>query len=224
VLPDKFSVAERDFYGKRIRDGIAEGEKHGRQVRLRALIEKLGRLDEGATREDLVELRKLASRGDEDLEEKLDRILKLEAVLAPAAALFDLILARNGKTLPALGADVRERWGKKVPNLDQTSYLKIRDEIREASSREIETAIAASYSAMAEGDFVAALSATLEWNKQVMSRRGGGPWASVDARGLLSVGMAAPEKGMPEGDKLGSLWRNDYFISSLRRISHQLAA
>jgi hypothetical protein len=224
VLPDRFSAAEREFYGKRIRDGVTEPEIHDRQVRLRSLVERLGRLDQPASREDLAELRKLASRSDTDLEAKLDRILKLEAILAPAAALFDFILARNGKAIAGLAADLRQRWGKRVPNLDQAAYLAIMGEVREASSKEIEGAIAACYAAMAEGDFEAAIKATLDWNKQVMARRGGGPWAIQNARGVLDVRMAVPETRLPEKSELGSLWRNDYFISSLRRVTRQLAA
>jgi hypothetical protein len=172
----------------------------------------------------VVELRKLASRNDPDLATKLERILKLEAVLAPAAALFDLLLARNGKSPADIAANIRQRWGRKIPNLSDEGYADLRDEIRRCSSVEVEAAINSFNATLVQGDFEGAIKALLDWNNQVMARRGGGPWATLNARRVLDVGMPTPEKPMPEKGELGSLWRNDYFFSSLRGITRQLAA
>lgn len=51
------------------------------------------------------------------LTDKLQRILRIEALLAPAEALFELILARNGQVPAILASHVADHWGSRVPNL-----------------------------------------------------------------------------------------------------------
>ena len=65
-----------------------------------------------------------SARGlDEGLTRALERIVDLEALLAPAKTRFGHGLARPGQTTAAVAGEVRKHWGNALPNLDGAQWL-----------------------------------------------------------------------------------------------------
>ena len=75
---------------------------------------------------------------------------------------------------------------------------------------------------MAAGDYEQAIYAVLDWNRRVMALRGSGPWVQRGPDGRLDVRYRGDEQLLPDRDELSSLWRNTYFLDSLRQITWQL--
>jgi hypothetical protein len=61
----------------------------------------------------------------------------------------------------------------------------------------------------------------IDWNALVMQGRKGAPWIRVEG-GKLDVRYRSNEQDLPDGDELPGLWRNSYFLDSLKTISRQL--
>ena len=55
-----------------------------------------------------------------------------------------------------------------------------------------------------------------------MNSRGGGSWVQVGEDGMLDVRYRGAEQELPSGDELPELWRNSYFVGSLKAITRQL--
>ena len=73
------------------------------------------------------------------------------------------------------------------------------------------------------GDYRETLDALLEWHKRVMNNRGGASWVHIGEDGRLDVRYRGTERALPSEDELPELWRNGYFIDSLKAITRQLA-
>ena len=75
---------------------------------------------------------------------------------------------------------------------------------------------------MASGKYEVALRAVLDWNAKVMVERKAGPWALIAENGNIDVRYRGAEQQLPSGGSLTTLWRNNYFIDSLKSVTRQL--
>ena len=195
-----------------------------RQARFRRLLEQETDLDALVGRTELLSLVKAAAPVDKELARRLERIAHLEALLAPAEALFQHILARHGQPTEHLAADISKHWGPRVPNLDRTAFTALTAEIRARSNTAMATAMDACQGALATGDYTRAIRSLLDWNRVVMETRGSAPWVRLDDRRQLDVRYRGIEPKLPDRDELPELWRNSYFIDALKRVTRQLRA
>ncbi|MCK4412656.1 MAG: hypothetical protein KAY32_03845 [Candidatus Eisenbacteria sp.] len=231
ILPETFSPAEVAFYGGYLRDSLgnhdgtlSEGTegKHGRQARFRPLLEEHTDLDQPVNRDEILALAKAARLTDEGLSHALWRIAHLEALLAPATALFDFVSTRNGQTPSEIAGEMRKRWGEAVPNLDGVAFQDLLAEIAEVSNQGIATVMHRTHRALASGDYEEAVRAILEWNKGVQEGRKGGPWIVLTDAGRTDVRYRGMDQFLPEKEELPTLWRNSYFIDAIKSITKQL--
>jgi hypothetical protein len=144
----------------------------------------------------------------------------VEAVLAPAESIFELMQVRNGQTPATVARHIEDRWGSRVPNL--TNPLEpLRVDIQNAAGDEQAEQIVRCDRALSAGKYEDAIQALLEWNRIVMSARGSAPWVNLSG-GKLDVRYRRREGDFPSGDELPELWRNSYFIHSLMEVTFQL--
>jgi len=223
VLPEKYTAEEVEFYGHYLRDGREVPGGRLEQARFRELLVANVDLEasQGNARDDLVALRKEAQKVDQNLAVRLQRILDLEAFLAPASALFDCVLASRAQHADDVGAKVRDQWGR-VPNLDAKVFGELAEEITKATSPEIAAVAGRCHGQLADGDFPGVVHSLVEWNRLVMQRRHAGPWVAIGSDGRLDVRLPLAEQTMPSADELPTLWSNSYFIDSLRSVTRQL--
>ena len=144
-----------------------------RQGRFRTLLETQTDLDELVGRAELLSLVNTAARVDGELAGRLERIAHLEALLAPAEALFQHILARQGQPVEDVAAAISRHWGPRAPNLDRTAFADLMPEIRAKSNTPIARAIDGCHETLGTGDYAGAIRSLLDWNKAVMETRGG---------------------------------------------------
>lgn len=223
ALPEDLTSQERGFYAEYLRD--ATHVKHavpGRQALLARLIVDHADPDAAVGRAEVLALSRAAEEDDPELASRLARAARIEALFAPAAALFEFLLSRPDQHPREVAAAVTDVWGSSVPNLTAQPFAELLGEFREVAGPEITREAERTREALATGDYAAGIEALLEWNRLVMSNRGSAPWARIGENGRIDVRYRGDEALLPSGDELPVLWRNSYFLDSLKVIAYQL--
>lgn len=223
ILPERYTPHELEYFGRTLRDGLDVPDGHrGRQAIFARLLADHTDLSAAVSRREIAALAKAAKRTDEVLAECLRRILSLEALLAPADALFDYVLTQGGQHPAEVATVLRGAWGRALPNLDLDAFEALLAEIESASTRAQATAMKQCHAALASGKYEEAIGAVLAWNAEVMRERKAAAWARLGDRGHIDVRYRGAERRLPEEGEIPTLWRNQYFIDSLKRITLQL--
>ena len=223
ILDPHFSSDELEFYGSYLRDGKqVDGTNPGRQERFRRFLESDGNLSKQTGRAEILHLAKHSRKRDEGLSVALERIVCLEAFLAPSAVLFQHTLGRHGQGLSNVASEVRRVWRSGVPNLDRSAFAKLLSEIRSASTEVIGSRMEQVHGALSDGDFEGALEGLLSWNESVMQLRGGAPWARIGDGRRIDVRYRGAEQLLLSENELPELWTNSYFVDALKNVTQQL--
>ena len=223
VLSESFTAEEQHFYGEYLRDGLHVAKaRTGRQRTFRELLDHHVELDAATGRNDIMRLREAARSIDDELANRLDRIARLEAVLAPAMSLFDFMLTCHHRELGDMAEELTERWGASVPYVDTEKNQDLLPELGLVWFEAIRGCFERCQQGLSGGNYREALGALLEWHKSVMNNRGGASWVQIGEDGKLDVRYRGAEQALPSGDELPALWRNGYFIDPLKAITRQL--
>ena len=223
VLPEEFTGEEQRFYGEHLRDGLhVKNARSGLQRRFRELLVDCVDLDSATDRSEIVQLFEAARSVDDELAIRLDRIARMEAVLAPAMSLFDFMLTLHHRELDEAADELTNRWGTSVPNIDAVMNRDLLPDIDSVWSDRVCGCFDRCQQGLAGGHYREALSALLEWHKSVMNSRGGASWVEIGGDGKLDVRYRGAEQSLPTGDDLPTLWRNGYFIPPMKAIIKQL--
>lgn len=225
ILRPDFSRPEQNFYGDMLRDGgTAPQDSQGRQERFRRLLQKSGVLGQPFGRTAMVALRRTAPKIDEEIAGVLDQILAIEALIAPAEALYAHLLTRSEARTETVSQDFLKKWGKKVPNIDRGS---LEDQLPALEKKEIillgiPKLMLDCAESLVNGDYASAVGQVIEWNRLVMAARGGGPWVVVGNEKQLDVRFHGQMQALPSKEELPWLWHNSYFIDALMSVTTQL--
>jgi hypothetical protein len=218
------SQKERSFYGERLVHGGPGDSTGGLQRALVSLLPEDGAMsfDRPRLRAVLKDARKRPGIPD-GVPVWLDRIDAVESLLAPADRLYRYLLGREGKRLTDIEKEVQKAWGKRLPSVRSGDLEPLRLDLgleEEAAGRRWE----ATASALAGGDYGAAIRLLLEQNADVMKKRGGAAaWTEV-RDGRLKVRFRDETGLLGDGDSLADAWRHDFFLNSLQAMASQLGA
>jgi len=230
VLDKRFTAAELDVYRRHLLLGGPQDRTAGGQAILAAALEST--LDDQDWTLSPARVRHLAKRcrAQRDrgtaLAEQLERIRTAELLLAPAAALFGLLLASDGQTIPELSRVVTRQWGSSVGTIDPDATAALDVELRDSTGdadtgrRWVQLA-----RALVSGEFERALGLLMDQNRFVMkARAGAAPWVDV-SNGRVRVRFRDDNAGeLPTRAALPEFWRHSYFVDSLRTIAIALRA
>jgi hypothetical protein len=229
ILIQQFTKNEFSFYSDYVSNGLyvsngsdVESGEGDRQARFCGLLKNYTELESRVGREEVALLKEKAEKSDKDISSYLDRILCLESLLAPADEIFNFVLTQNEQTPKEVSSKLINAWGRSLPNINADNFDTLVPEIESTSSKPIATAMKRCYSSLANGDYSEAIMSILEWNKSVMENRKSSPWVLLSDRGRIDVRYKGLDSILPDGDKLPTLWRNGYFIDSLKNILSQL--
>ncbi len=223
ILREGFVGPERTFYSETLRDGlyVKNGTPSGRQAHFAKLLTKHTDLSDPIGREELTALARAARDNDAALAARLDKILRLEALLAPAEAVFEYMQARQGQRPRDLAEALSDHLGRSVPHLGDMPFTEIAPEIEHAVGADITGVMRRCDSALVAGQYDQVVRALLKWNELVMAARKAAPWIRL-ASGRLEVRYRGNERELPDRKQLKTLWRNSYFIDSLKAVTQQL--
>jgi hypothetical protein len=223
ILPPRYTPAEVKFYGDCLRDAVeVESIAGGRQRLLRELLETHTDLTVAVGREEIIRLSRAARKVDEGLAGSLDRIRVLEGVLAPSEALFEYVLSQGRQRPQDVAEKVSEIWGRRVPNIEVDAFRDLAPEIAKLYNERVASAVVRCAAALAGGAYADAVRALLDWNSFVMDTRKGAAWVALGGDGRIDVRYRGLDRPLLTADALPSLWRNSYFINSLKSVTLQL--
>jgi hypothetical protein len=225
VLDKQFNNSERETFRTHLLLGGPQDRTAGGQSIVAVAIEST--FDDEDWTLSATSVRQLAKKcrveGEvgRSVAERLERIRTAELLLAPAAALFGLLLNSSGQTVAELASTVRRHWGASIRTIDPGEIELLETELRdstgdaEAGRRWVRLAIA-----LAAGEFGLAINLLMEQNAFVMkTRAAGGPWVDL-SDGRLRVRFSDENRAqLPDKSELSSLWRHSYFIDSLRSVA-----
>ncbi len=225
VLSPSFVTAEVSFYRDTLRDArfVERTAAAQRQAALASLMQAKLNSSTAIGRVAVSDLALAAEHsGENSLVDKLRRILRLEAMLAPAEALFDLVLMRHDQSLESIAEYILGEWGSRIPNL-QEPIRPLLNDIEGASSAKQRQELERCDDALHRGDYTGALLAVVEINRVVMEGRKSAPWVRLSPdTGRIDVRYRGEDSRFPEGEDLATLWRNSYFLDALKDVTFQL--
>jgi hypothetical protein len=222
VQPD-IEPEECMFYGRYLRDAAHSRQpvSHHAQATLASLLRDHTSLDAPLDRVETMQLAEAAGSSSW-LGTELQRVARLEALLAPADVIFDHMLARHGQSPTTVASELADRWGRTFPNVDRPlDDLLTTSELEHVTSESHASHLRRVDEALRQGDFEEAIHGLLNANAEVMERRRSAPWIRL-VDGRLDVRYRGTEAELPSGDDLPILWRNTYFIDSLKSVTRQL--
>lgn len=228
TLSKQLRESERSFFSTTLRDAT-HGNKGSavqqRQATTAALLREVNLLDQGVDRELITTLAEAAAtRGADLLARRLRKILALEAVIAPADQLFAYLCARNGHTLAEVSQKLDDHWLQEpLPNLSSDTWAQIGPEFDERMGKEIGQCATRVLDGFQTANWARAIEGVLRWNELVMQGRKSFAWVGL-TNGKLDVRYQDDERELPSRDELPHVWRNSYFLDSLRVITKQLEA
>ena len=227
VMNPVLSDDESDFYGSTLRDASRVQEPElttaaRRQARFARMLRNHATLTEPVGRTELTVILERARDSDPDLAHPVDRVIRLESLLAIAHEVFRFAQSRSGQTLTSLATELSDRWGQRLPNLESNTLHDLHEEIVRHAGTENAAFAMQACDAFANGDYEGAIETLIAWNANVMHARRGAAWIQLEAGGRLDCRFRAPEQPLPTGDDLKTFWRNTYFIDSLKSVIHQV--
>ncbi len=218
-----FTSSERVVYTEHLVFGGDADRTRGLQERLAAQLRRLPS-DTQFGIEELIDLIGAAARdGDEELAVELDRIRRVEHILAPSAELFGFVLTRDRQPIDRIASEVQSAWEGASRLLSIEEVRDLREQIEVVTEdRAAADRIVAIGEALVHADYPELVRIVLEQNAATMQARDGSqPWAVVE-NGRLRVRFKDETGRLPSRDELPQLWRHPYFIPSLKMIQAEL--
>ena len=218
LLKWEFSSRERTFYWRYLAEGGDLDDTGGRQRQLAGLLAAVFKGQafqwSPALVNDLVKRARAAEWSA--LADRLDQIRTCESVLAPANDLVMYLLGCSGRSVDEVLKRVSGAWNPGLRTIDLDAINGIRSQLangdEEAGDRWVRIA-----DAMRAGNWSALLELILDQNRAVMAARGGSPWLAKKGA-LLDVRFRDENGQLPRRSELAGLWRNPYFLDSLRVV------
>ena len=121
-----------------------------------------------------------------------------------------------------MAKELTERWDTPMPGVDAENNHDLLGEVGLVWSEVVRGCFDRCQQGLAGGNYRESLRALLEWHEHVMHSRGGASWVRAATDGTLDVRYRGEEQELPSRDELAELWRNGYFIDSLKAITRQL--
>jgi len=230
VLVPELSAAERATFRHHLLLGAEPNRTEGRQeIVVDALEETIADEEWGFAAPRLRHMAKRCRASGavgSEAARRLERIRAAEQVLAPAAALFDLILGADGQTVGEVASAVRRAWGPKLTTIDADETRELEAELRDATADPASGRRWVSVAeALSQGEYGEAVLGLMEQNAFVMkSRAGAGAWADL-SDGKIRVRYRDDNLGnLPTRQELATLWQHSYFLDALRTMAVELRA
>ena len=222
VFTPRLNSKEIAFYSAALRDarnGRDQVLADRQEAFVRLLIEygDWGQETIYVSREEVELISAQAAKVNEGLAIRLQHILRLESFLAVAEYLFEYMQMCSNQDLNQIAGRVTQIWSKRLPILDRASFDRIKSDIAAATNNELTSIIEGCDRDLESGDYVGAMHALLKINRMVMERRGAAPWIQLagDKIDVLYKGSDFVLQSPP-------IWRNSYFLHSLKQVTAQL--
>lgn len=159
--------------------------------------------------------------GNPELAQRLEEIRVAETVLAPAAEIFGLVLARDAQSIPTVAGEIERTWGTRLTTIAPDAFHHALVQFGDTLLPGEGTRLLQLASALADANYQDAIALLLKHNEEVMQARHGGAWVRVE-NNRLDVRLRAEERSLTPASDLPDLWLNPYFLNALKRLGMQI--
>lgn len=212
---------ERTFYREHLVWGGPADSTNGRQRSLAEILTGIQRDEFGFPEFRAVQKR---ARDIEGLSLSLDKIGKLERLIAPSALVFGFLQDRHGQTPASVARQIRETWRRPL-RADLPGIRALQPEIARALQSPEEAAMWIDLAqALNSARYVRVIDLLVAINASVMQRRhGAAAWIAIE-HGTIRVRLSDERADLSSVEQAEDRWRSTYFINSLWTVARELAA
>jgi hypothetical protein len=215
-----YTAQEVDFYRRHLVFG-ADSHRDNRQERFWSYM--VDGSDDAVSMTAVRSWRTNAQEaGDATVASALDRILRMEVILAPVGRLFGFLQTRHGETLEAVAAELQKEWRAGFTHIRADQLDDLRPVLTATGGAQGFARIQQLALALQQGAYAVAIRQVLDHNAYVMKQRGGQPWIALED--TLNVRFRSETEELPTRDELPELWANPYFLQTLKTIGTVLHA
>ena len=224
VLNEAFTPEEKRFYRQYLCEGIHVSPDPVKQQKpLAQLMLDTVPLNDPLGRENFLVLQYGARDRNPMLHTRLDQIIRCESVLAVAARTFEHILNRDGFRPSEVAQELTAKWGSSIPNIDSANNADLINEINATyPDGYISRLFNQCQVAFQNGSYEDVINVLIEWNKEIQAARKGVPWVQIAQNGCIRARIRIRERSLESADDLHTIWRHNFFLSSLQNILFQL--
>ncbi len=225
VLAEKINDTERKFFGEFIRDAehvddISEDSKGIQECFSKLLLQQKLSAETELNRERVLSLKEEAVKENSELSNRLDKIIRLEAVLAVAIEIFEFMQTKHDHAKDQVVEELRQQWKDSVEIIESTDDIEL--EIKNLVSDEVLNCFKQCRDDLAIGNYKSVVHTIQQWHEIVMKRRDASAWVEFKDGDKLNVRLSRSGNKFEERTNRENLWRNHYYIPSLISISDQL--
>lgn len=217
----RLRAEERDFYRDHLAWGGPADPTHGRQ---RALADLLGGIEQPEFGFDEFRAVQRRARKNESLSVPLEKIGRLERLIAPSALLFGFLQDRDKQTVAAIAQQIGDTW-KRPLRLDLPGLRELQPQIAEALQSHPESELWMGLAqALADGQYPRVIDLLVAINTAVMQRRHeAAAWVVIEG-GRLRVRLTDERAELTSVEDAENRWRSTYFINSLWKVAREVRA
>ena len=213
---------ERDFYRQHLAWGGKGDTTRGKQRALAEILCGINTHEFGFPEFRLVQ--KKARNGNQALFVSLEKIDRLERLIAPAALLFGFLQNRDRQSTSLVAKQIAETWQRPL-HINLTGIRELQTEISATLQSAPEAQLWMDLSeAFASAEYMRVIELLVAINTSVMQRRhGAASWIVIEG-GKLKVHLADERAELLPVNEAENYWRSTYFINSLWRIAREVSA
>jgi hypothetical protein len=217
----RLRAEERSFYRDHLAWGGPNESTGGRQRALAEILTGIETQEFGFPEFRAVQKK---ARKFEALSIALEKIGRLERLIAPAALLFGFLQDRDGQPTSSAARQIGETWNRPI-RLDMRSIRELHPEIGRALQSQQESELWMQLAeALSSGDYGRVIRLLVEINTAVMQRRhGAAAWIAIEG-GKIRVRLADEPAELTTVGDAEDWWKSTYFINSLWRVAREVSA
>ena len=203
-MDPSFNEVEREFYTKFLRNcACQDNNTQSSSIRkeLADLMLKHWEPQQHITRRDVEKLKVNSSSA---LDEQLDKVMRLQAVLGLISRIFEHVLSRDGDKVENLAAGFKNAWNTNIPHIRPDENIDLSTEMRNSnvSDGEIIQFFKDCQLELVDANYEQVIKILISWASNIAGNRGGSPWVTLGSDGKIQVRYRRQEFQLPSTQDL----------------------
>jgi hypothetical protein len=216
----RLRAEERAFYRDHLAWGGANDSTQGRQRALAEILTGIETQEFGFPEFRAVQKK---ARKNQGLAVALEKIGRLERLIAPAALVFGFLQDRDGQTLVSVAKQIGATWSRPL-RLDVSGIRELQPEIGRALQSQAEAELWMELAeTLSNARYQRVIELLVAINASVMQRRhGAAAWIAIEGGGKIRVRLADERAELLPVDQADDRWKSTYFINALWNVAREV--
>jgi len=150
------------------------------------------------------DVEKLKVNSSSALDEQLDKVMRLQAVLGLISRIFEHVLSRDGDKVENLAAGFKNAWNTNIPHIRPDENIDLSTEMRNSnvSDGEIIQFFKDCQLELVDANYEQVIKILISWASNIAGNRGGSPWVTLGSDGKIQVRYRRQEFQLPSTQDL----------------------